>query len=217
MLDNKSILRVGAIASAIAAAILAVQIFIGFQIGPELASLQSFSPSRLGELLANSSGKLRGLMALDDAFVIAYLIAFVGMATATWERRALAILGLGAGIVTGFFDLLENSITLGLVGLYFAEQARMALPTIGPNHLLVLNIVSQMKWLGASVAAASFGAAIWDARVLNRVVSMLFFLFALTDVWGMIGESGALARVLSMLFVFIAGAVRLGVSWRSQK
>lgn len=215
MLENRFILRVGAIASALAAVILGVQIFVGFQIGPELAGLQSFSPSRLGELLANSSGKLRGLMALDDAFVIAYLIAFVGMASATWERRALAILGLGAGIVTGFFDFLENSMVLGLVGLYLAEQARTAPPTIGPNHLLVLNVIGQMKWLGAGVAAASFGAAVWDARFLNRAVSVLFLFFALTDVWGMIGESGALTRVLSMLAVLIAGAVRLGVSRRS--
>lgn len=207
MPDTKFAARVGIVASAIAALILILQILVGIQIGPALANLQSYSPTLVADLFVNSSGKLRGLMALDDAFVIAYLIAFAGLAAATWERRVWAILGLGAGIVTALLDFSENSLTLGLIGVFFAESARSNV--IGTNHLLVLNVIGQMKWLGAGVAAASFGAAVWDARILNRAVSILFWLFAALDMVGMIVESAALARVVGMLGLLIAGATFL--------
>jgi hypothetical protein len=80
----------------------------------------------------------------------------------------------------------------------------------------VLNVIGQMKWLGAGVAAASFGAAIWDERGFNRAVSILLLLFAALDMMGLVVESVALLRVLGMLVVFGAVAVRLGVSRQKQ-
>ena len=114
MPNDNFTMRTGAIAGAVAVILLVMMIAVGLQIGPDLANLEgSLSPMLVAELFANSSGKLRGLMALDDVFALAYVVAFIGLATYARRRAPLiAAIGLGFALATGTLDFLENSITL---------------------------------------------------------------------------------------------------------
>lgn len=209
MLRDKFLARIGMIGGSTAAGLLIAQIIIGVQVGSDLVGLQSLSPLEFNRLAAEHSNQVQLLMMLDDMFVVSYLMAFVGLASSVWDRRVLALLGLGSAIVLAFFDLLENSITLGLVGIFLAEQTLNRLPSVEVNHLLVLNVIGQMKWLSASIAIGSLGIAAWDVTKLNRVVSILFLIFVPFVAWGMINPWGATARVLWMLVLLISGAVVL--------
>lgn len=200
MADRKFLVRVGALASALAAILLAAQIVVGIMIGPDAASLESIAPDAVKKLFSEHAREIQLMMTLDNLFIVAYLAAFVGIAAVSWERRAFAILGLSAGIIAGLFDFWENSTILGFVG-----QPSL----IDLNALLALSSITRVKWIGAGVAAASFGVTVWDAPRLNRVTSILFLLFAPIDVWGMIGGAGSLVRIAWMLVVFMIGGVFL--------
>jgi len=209
MPETKFILRVGMLSGMIAVGFLIAQLIVAAQIGSDLIGIQSLSLIEFNRLAAGHTSQVQLLMMLDDLFVFSYLIAFVGLASAVWDRRALAMLGLGSAIVLAILDFLENSMTLGLVGIFLAEQTLNRLPSIEVNHLLGLNVIGQMKWLAASVAIGSLGIAVWDARILNRAVSILFLIFVPLAAWGMISPAGVTARVLWMLVLLIAGAVYL--------
>ena len=77
--------------------------------------------------------------------------------------------------------------------------------------MLALNIVTQMKFLFANGAVALFGIGIWDARWLNRVTAILFWLFVPLNALAFISAPFASARILGMLVLLIVGTV---VLWR---
>ena len=206
MPNEKFILRVGALAGALAVVLLVLMILVGLQIGPDLENLTSMSPMRVAELFVSSQGKLRMMMAIDDVFALAYVIAFIGLA-AYARRRAplLAAIGLGFALVTGALDWLENSITLGLIAYTLPDKARLSV-----EPLLALNIVTQVKFLCANGAVALFGIGIWNARWLNRVAAILFWLFVPLNALAFISAPFANARILGMLVLLIVGTVVLG-------
>ena len=207
-------MRAGAIAGAAAVILLVVMIAVGLQIGPDLANLEgSLSPMLVAELFANSSGKLRGLMALDDIFALAYVIAFIGLEVYARRRAPLiAAIGLGFALATGTLDWLENSITLGLISYVLSKLALNTPPLIAPEQLLGLNIVTQMKFLCASVAIALFGIGIWSHAILNRIAVILFWLFVPINALAFISPPMASVRMLGMLVLLIVGTV---VLWRA--
>jgi hypothetical protein len=200
MPNDKFILRVGALAGALAVVLLAAMIFVGLQIGPDLENLNALSPTLVAELFVNSQGKLRGMLAIDDVFALAYVIAFIGLA-AYARRRAplLASIGLGFALATGALDWLENSITLGLISYIFPKLVMNTTPLLNSDQLLILNIVTQMKYLGANGAVALFGIGIWNERWLNRIAAVLFWLFVPINVLAFISAPMASARTLGML------------------
>jgi hypothetical protein len=213
MPNDKFILRVGALAGALAVVLLAAMIFVGLQIGPDLENLNALSPTLVAELFVNSQGKLRGMLAIDDVFALAYVIAFIGLA-AYARRRAplLASIGLGFALATGALDWLENSITLGLISYIFPKLVMNTTPLLNSDQLLILNIVTQMKYLGANGAVALFGIGIWNERWLNRIAAVLFWLFVPINVLAFISAPMASARILGMLVLLIVGTL---VLWRA--
>ena len=213
MPNDKFILRVGALAGALAVVLLAAMILVGLQIGPDLENLNALSPTLVAELFVNSQGKLRGMLAIDDVFALAYVIAFIGLA-AYARRRAplLASIGLGFALATGALDWLENSITLGLISYIFPKLVMNTTPLLNSDQLLILNIVTQMKYLGANGAVALFGIGIWNERWLNRIAAVLFWLFVPVNVLAFISAPMASARTLGMLVLLIVGTL---VLWRA--
>lgn len=86
MEPTKFIVRVGAIAGALAALLLAAMIVVGAGIGSDLNKLQSSSPVWVAELLVEHTGAIQTLMVIDDLFVVAYLAAFIGLSACLRER-----------------------------------------------------------------------------------------------------------------------------------
>lgn len=204
-MEDEFILRVAAISGFIAAAILVVMFAVGVAIGPELANLQSASPALVAELFANSAGKLRGLMVIDDLFALAYTIAFIGLAVYVRRRSALlAWLGLGFALATGALDWIENSVTLNLIAFRIVE----------PMPLFALNGLTQIKFLASNGAIVLLGIGIWNDRWLNRATTILFLLFAPVNVIGFIAPLFSTLRILWMLIMLIVGAVLL---WRESE
>lgn len=220
MSNEKFILRVGAIAGALAAMLLVVLIWLGLQIGPDVENLNSMSPTLVAQLFVNSHDTLRAAMVLDDLFALAYVIAFIALALYARRRAPLfAWLGLGFALATGALDWLENSITLSLISYIFIvpKIVMSTTPLLASDHLLVLNIVTQMKFLCANGAVALLGIGIWNARWLNRVAAMLFWLFVPLNVFAFISAPLASARILGMLALLTVGAVVLEAEFRGQK
>ncbi|MCX7838035.1 MAG: hypothetical protein N2559_01055 [Anaerolineae bacterium] len=210
MSNEKFILRVGAIAGALATILLVVMILIGLQIGPDLENLNSLSPTRVAELFVTSQGKLRMVMVVDDLFALAYVIAFIALAVYARRRAAIfAWIGLGFALATGALDWLENSITLGLIAYTLPDMTRL-----GVEALVVLNIVTQMKFLCANSAVALFGIGIWNARALNRAAAILFWLFVPLNALAFISAPLASVRILGMMALLIVGALVLLVEIR---
>jgi hypothetical protein len=214
MPNDNFTMRVGAIAGAVAVILLVVMIFVGLQIGPDLINLEgSLSPTLVAELFVNNQGKLRGMMAVDDVFTLAYVVAFIGLATYARRRAPLiAAVGLGFALATGALDWLENSITLGLIAYTLPNFRLNTTPLLSSDQLLTLNIVTQMKFSCANVAVALFGIGIWNERWLNRIAAILFWLFVPINALAFISAPMASARMLGMLVLLIVGTV---VLWRN--
>jgi len=214
MPHEKFILRVGALAGALAAVLLVLMILIGLQIGPDLENLNSMSPPLVAEVFVSSQGKLRTIMAIDDLFALAYVIAFIALAVYARRRAPLfAWIGLGFALATGALDWLENSITLGLIS-YTLTSPRLVMsatttPPLSAEQLLALNIVTQIKFLAANGAVALFGIGIWSARRLNRAAAILFWLFVPLNVLAFVSAPLASVRILGMLVLLVVGAVVL--------
>ncbi len=209
MPQEKFMLRVGALAGALAVLLLVLMILIGLQIGPDLEHLSSLSPTRVAALFVSSQDKLRLMMAIDDLFALAYVVAFIGLAMYAKPRLPLlAWIGLGFALATGALDWLENSITLGLIAYTLPDKARLSV-----EPLLALNVITQVKFLCANGAVALFGIGIWNARWLNRAAAILFWLFVPVNVLAFISAPLASARIVGMLVLLVVGAV---VLWTSE-
>ncbi|HLF26031.1 MAG TPA: hypothetical protein VJG32_06825 [Anaerolineae bacterium] len=121
------------------------------------------------------------LFTTDSLFVLSYLMVFVGLyATVVDQQRALAVIGLGAGILTAFLDATENA--------YFITYAHLALngmPLANPD-LPAIFIVANLKWMAAFATLAAFGLG-WPRRDrLGWVLSGLMLLFVLIGVLGIV-------------------------------
>lgn len=207
MSNDKFVLRVGALAGAFAVVCLIVIILIGLQIGPDIENLSSLSSARVGMLFVTSQGKLRTMMAMDDLFALAYVIAFVALAMYTRRRTPIfAWIGLGFALATGTLDWLENSITLALIAYTLPDMTRLSV-----EALVGLNVVTQMKFLCANGAVALFGIGLWNARWLDRLAAILFWLFVLINALAFVSAPLASVRIVGMLVLLIVGVI---VLWR---
>lgn len=200
MNPNVLLVRLGVLASVLAAGILVVMMAMALAIGPELANLQSASPQPVAELFANSAGKLRGLMVLDDLFALAYMLAFIGLAAQVRNRSGLlAGLGLGFGLATGVLDWIENSMTLNLIAFRLIE----------PPALFALNMLTQMKYLASNGAVVLLGLGLWETRWLNRAATILFLLYAPINVLAFIAPPFVAVRFASMFILLLVGTALL--------
>lgn len=206
-MSDKFILRVGALAGVSAVVCLVVMMLIGLQIGPDVENLSSLSAARVSALFVTNQGKLRTMIAIDDLFALAYTIAFVALAVYTQPRAPiLAWIGLGFALATGVLDWWENSITLGLIAYTLPDMTRLSV-----ESLVMLNVVTQMKFLCANGAVALFGIGLWNARGLDRLAAILFWLFVLVNALAFVSAPLASVRIVGMLGLLIVGAI---VLWR---
>lgn len=126
-----------------------------------------------------------------------------------YTRRRTPIfawIGLGFALATGTLDWLENSITLGLIAYTLPDMTRLSV-----EALVVLNVVTQMKFLCANGAVALFGIGLWNARWLDRLAAILFWLFVLINALAFVSAPLASVRIVGMLVLLIVGVI---VLWR---
>ncbi|MBI5651270.1 MAG: hypothetical protein HZC40_12635 [Chloroflexi bacterium] len=203
---QKFIVRVGAIAGAVGALILAAMIAVGTGAGVDLAKTQSLVPAIAQEAFKMQAGAIQTVMVLDDLFVVAYVVTFIALATYVRERAGwLALIALVFALITGALDFFENSITLALVATAHAGIA------FDPTTLFAMNIVTQMKYLATNIAVGIFGIALWNSPAISdRGLGALLILFAPINVIAFVNPAFAVVRIFAMLGLLVVGAIVLG-------
>ena len=117
--------------------------------------------------------------AADSLFVLSYLMVFVGLFELTKVRgRALALIGLGAGILTALFDASENAHFIT-----YALLAQNGVPLTDPA-ILTLGVLGNLKWMSSFATLYAFGLIWPTAGWFNRVLIGLMLLFPLVGVLG---------------------------------
>lgn len=114
------------------------------------------APDAYAARLVHDATWLRAIVAVDDAFIAAYVTATVLLATALARGRfgAMHVLVVAGGVAGGVLDLEENHHILAMLRL--AERG-VALPL---GDVLHRSDLSQLKWMIAHVAFVLVGVAI---------------------------------------------------------
>jgi hypothetical protein len=205
---NTQWIRAGALSSLIAAGLLGVQIAIGAGLGSDLMLLET-SPemARVAAYLQTHAATLTQLMAVDDLFVVAYSVGFVGIALyLTPRNRLFALVGLGFALLTSASDFTENSLTIVLT------RAATGGVSLQMEWLMALQVLTQLKYLWIFAGGTLFAIGIWDKPIMHRALAVLFCLFPVIGALAMVSVTGALLRILWMLGLLLAGAYFL---WRA--
>ena len=207
---NTQWLRAGAMGSFIAAGLLVVQFIIGSVIGTNLGILDmSFNLAHISAFLQMQEIPMTLLMVTDNLFVVAYTVAFVGLAFYLLPRnRLLALVALGFALLTSATDFTENSLTIVMT------RAAANGATLESGWLLVLQILAQLKYLWIYVAVTLFAIGIWDKPRMHRIVAVLFWLFPILGIGAAFSVAATMTRVLWMFVLLIAGGIFL---WRSHE
>lgn len=205
---SQRFIRIGALAAFAAALLLALQFVIALGIGNDFTLIsKSVDPARMTAFFATHADALARLMASDDAFALAYAIAFIALALYLMPRaRLLATLALLFALATAVTDWAENSLTLAAVQT--AAQNQM----LEANTLLVLFWLGQMKYLLIYPAALLFAIGIWDDGRAGRIFAILLLLFPAIGIASIAVDALRLAQVLWMFVLLFAGGFFL---WRA--
>ena len=181
-MERKTVFQAAAWAALVASICVLVMGF-GVPVPEPGMSLQPSQPSGPVSEFVRPTNEYPGLVlrffAADSLFVLSYTIVFVGLyAVAVSQSRALAGIGLGAGILTALLDATENAffITYALSALSGVPLTEPALPLI--------YIIANLKWMGAFAAFYVFGLAWPRDAILAWVLSGLMLLFPLVGVLG---------------------------------
>jgi hypothetical protein len=204
---NTQWIRAGALGSLVAAGLLGVQIAMGVGLGSDLMLLEtSLDIARVAAFLQTHAATLTSLIAVDDLFVVAYSVGFVGIALYLAPRnRLFALVGLGFALLTSASDFTENSLTIALT-----RAATDGVP-LQMEWLIALQVLSQLKYLWIFAGGTLFAIGIWDKPIMRRALAVLFWLFPLIGALAMVSVTGALLRIVWMLVLLLAGAYFL---WR---
>lgn len=202
-------IRIGAVAAFVAALLLAVQFVIALGIGNDFALMsKTLDPARMTQFFQTHANALTALMASDDAFALAYLIAFITLALFLMPRaKWLAMLALVFALATALTDWAENSLTLAAVQTAAQKQ------TLDANILLVLFWLGQMKYLLIYPAALLFAFGIWEDGRAGKIFAVSLVLFPIIGIVGIASELFELLKVLWMLALLLAGGIFM---WRVQ-
>lgn len=202
------ILRCGALAAFSAAFFLAVQFVIALGVGSDISLLGSMvDPARMFPFLQLHARALTLLMTTDDAFAIAYGVAFVALALSVIARsQVLGVTALVLALATALTDLGENSLTLAVLATVAQKQ------TLDPNALVLLFWVGQMKYLLIYIAGLLFAVGIWGQGRTGNLFAVLLLLFPILGVASIAFEGLKLVQVLWMFILLLAGGTYL---WRA--
>ena len=89
-------IRIGAVAAFVAALLLALQFVIGVGIGNDFALMsKTLDPARMTALFQTHANALTALMTADDAFALAYAVAFIAPVSQVFLADLLAGEDLG--------------------------------------------------------------------------------------------------------------------------
>ena len=200
-------LRWSAAANLLAALLVMIMVAIGLGVGSDLAVLeQPTTPTQFGAVADCHATAIQAMMVVDNLFVVAYVTAFVGLAALVRPRAPLAAtIGLGFALLTALLDFTENSLTLHLV------QGHLKGLGIEPDHLAVLSMVGQVKFLSVYPAVALFASGLCEPKPLNRVMVVLSLVFPLIGALALVNVVAAALRVLWMIPLLVCGALLL---WR---
>lgn len=201
------ILRCGAVAAFAAAFLLGWQFWIALPIGDEIALLgASVDPARMRSFFEIDAVALRQLMTADNAFAIAYAVAFVVLGVYLLPRARVPVgIALGLALATAFLDLSENSLLLAAVETVNQKQ------TLEPGTLTLLFWLGQMKYLAIYLGGILFAIVLWGTGVLGRVLAGLLVLFALVGIAAISIPPLELVKVLWMFVLLVVGGVFLVV------
>ncbi len=152
---------------------------------------------------------LTQLMTFDDAFAIAYAIAFIALATYLMPRaKLLAALALVLAVMTALTDLTENSLTLAAIAIVTQNQ------TLDAQVLVILFWLGQMKYLVIYIAAILFAVGVWEDGRAGKIFAGLLLLFPIIGVTSIAIDALTLIKVLWMFVLLIAGGIFL---WRASQ
>ncbi len=180
-MERRATLQAAALAAVVA---FVCAIFLGFVIREPDAgvSLQPVMPGPVSEFIRpiNEYPELvLRFLATDTLFVLSYLVVFAGLhATVADRARALAIIGLGVGVVTALFDATENAYFIA-----YAAASLNGVPLTDPN-LPIIYVLANLKWMGAFATLGAFGLAWPRENRLDWIISALMLLFVLVGVLG---------------------------------
>lgn len=202
-------IRIGAVAAFVAALLLAIQFVIGVGIGNDFALMsKTLDPARMTVFFQAHADALIALMTADDAFALAYAIAFIALALYLLPRaKWLAMLALVFALATALTDWAENSLTLAAVQIAAQKQ------TLDANILLVLFWLGQLKYLLIYPAALLFAVGIWEDGRAGKIFAVSLVLFPIIGIVGIASELFELLKVLWMLALLLAGGIFM---WRVQ-
>lgn len=195
MSEKRTIMTAAAFSALIA--FLAILI-MGFGVTvPEATMKLQPAPGPVSEFVRPSNEypeKTLAFFAADSLFVLSYLMVFVGLFELTKVRgRALALIGLGAGILTALFDASENAHFIT-----YALLAQNGVPLTDPA-ILTLGVLGNLKWMSSFATLYAFGL-IWPTDGwFNRVLIGLMLLFPLVGVLGV--ASPALVELRGLFFL----------------
>lgn len=171
-----------AVLAAIVAFVCAILLGFVFRAPDPGVSLQPVTPGPVTEFVRpiNDYPELMlRFLASDTLFVLSYLVVFAGLyATVADRARVVAIIGLGAGVLTALFDATENA--------YFVTYAAASLngvPLTDPDVSTVY-VLANLKWAGAFATLYAFGLAWPRGDRLGWIISALMLLFVLVGVLG---------------------------------
>lgn len=199
------IFRTGALAALVAAVCLVFQVVIAVGLGSDIALLgKSLDVARITAFYRDHAPALTLLMTSDDLFAVAYMVAFVALSYYVGVRsRLLGGVGLLFALLTAVADLTENSLTLAAVDTVTQAQ------TLDGSLLLTLYLLGQLKFLFIYVGGALFAVGMWDKSWRNRIVAILFVVFPLIGLPGIVVPQLAVLKIAWMLVLLIAGGLFL--------
>jgi hypothetical protein len=163
-----------------AGAVLLVMAILSMTTGGTQEAHEHFAePRAYTSSLVEKGGVLRTLFAVDIAFTILYVAFFAAFATYLRERKRPAVivwLALGALVLTGLLDILEDHHILGMLNA--AEQH--VDPTVGA--IAFQDVESACKFSVSFLGLALFGLAIpldtWLGKALAVFLTPLTLLSA---------------------------------------
>lgn len=204
-MSSRLVLQSGAVAAFSAALLLGAQVVIGIGIGDEIALLSSsVEPARMGSFFRIDARAMMQLMAADDAFAIAYAVAFVVLALYLMQRvRVLATVALVLALLTALTDLTENSLTLAAVQLVVQNQP------LDANLLVGLFWLGQMKYLAIYLAGVLFAVGLCETGRAGKVFAGLLLLFPVIGLGSIAVEALVIGKLLWMFVLLLAGGIFL--------
>ncbi|MBK9050395.1 MAG: hypothetical protein IPL78_05565 [Chloroflexi bacterium] len=180
MNERGIVLRAAAIAALVAFVAVLVMGF-GVTVPDPAVKLQP-GPGPVAEFARATNeypDQVLAFFAADSLFVLSYLLVFAGLYELTKGRgRVLAVIALGAGLLTALFDATENAHFIT-----YALLAKSGVPLTDPA-IVPIAILGNLKWLASFATLYAFGLIFPTEGWFNRTIIGLMLIFPIIGVLG---------------------------------